>query len=192
MNWFLLLIILLMAGGGYYGYQTLHGQVTVDELQISDLKTKLQDATDGEQKSADNVTHLTGDLTAAQAKVSDLEKQLQAAKAAQPDAQQPQVQAVSITGGTTSSNSTGGTVFTTKLGTITSLDGKTYTACQILKINPDNIVISDADGVTQLALNVLPAPVQKMLGYDAKQGLLSNDQVAALDQQLQAATAAGR
>lgn len=186
MNWFLLLIILLMGGAGYYEYQTLHGQITVDDMQVSDLKTKLQLAAAGEQQSADNVTQLTSSLTAVQAKVVELQKQLQDAKSGiftgQPSTALP---------ATSTTIAAAPMPFTTKLGTITALDGKTYSACQLLKVNCDNIVVSDADGVTQIALNVLPAPMQKMFGFDAKLGPLSNDQVAALEQQRQMAAASG-
>ena len=190
MNWFLFLIILAMGGAGYYEYQTLHGQVTVDEMQITDLKSKLQLAAAGEQKSADDVTQLTASLTAAEAKLSDLQRQLQSSNPGL-SLNQP-APSPSPGPNTASTSSAAAMAFTTKLGTITALDGKTYAACQLLKVNPDNIVISYADGVTQVSLNLLPAPMQKMFGFDSKQGALSNDQVAALDQQLQAATASGR
>lgn len=194
MNWFLLLVILVMGGGGYYEYQTLHGQVTVDQMQISDLNAKLQSAADGEQKSTDHVTQLTISLSDAQAKANDLDKQLQAAKAALAAAQPPAPAASSMvsSSGATNGGMATPTAFTTKLGTITALDGKTYTACQLLKVNTDSIVISNADGINQVSLNLLPAPVQKMFGFDAKQGALSDDQVQALEQQRLAAAAAGR
>ncbi len=109
----------------------------------------------------------------------------------------PQLQAqggsaTGVTGASGVSGSTSAAAFTTKLGTITALDGKTYTACQLLKINTDSIVISDADGITQVSLNVLPPLTRKLFGFDAKQGALSNDQVQLLEQQRQAAVASGR
>jgi DNA repair exonuclease SbcCD ATPase subunit len=195
MNWFLLLIILAMAGGGYFEYQTLHGQVTVDQMQISDLKTKVQTALDDQQKSADAAKQLTASLTDAQAKAADLDKQLQTEKTALAAAQ-AQIDAAAAAAKAAASAPTTATTsaplaFTTKLGTLTALDGKTYTACQLLKINTDSIVISNAEGVTQVALNVLPAATQKMLGYDAKLGALSNDQVQLLEQKRQTALASG-
>ncbi|HEX4141675.1 MAG TPA: hypothetical protein VHY09_15105 [Candidatus Methylacidiphilales bacterium] len=194
MNWFLLLIILLMAGGGYYEYQTLHGQVTVDDMQVSDLKSRLQLATDGAQKSAENITQLTASVADAQAKTGDLQKQLDAAKASLATAQ-AQIQAAQDAAKPSTSASPGATasraVFTTKLGTITALDGKTYTACQLLKINTDSIVISNADGITQVSLNVLPSDMQKMLGYDNTQGRLTDAQVQLLEQKRQSAAASG-
>lgn len=194
MNWFLLLVILVMGGGGYYEYQTLHGQVTVDQMQISDLKAKVESAADGEQKAVDHVTQLAISLSDAQAKATDLEKQLQAAKAALAAAQPP-APVATANSSTSPATATGGTsappVFTTKLGTITALDGKTYAACQLLKVSTDSIVISNSDGVTQVMLNVLPAATQKMLGYDPRLGALSNDQVQLLEQKRQSAMASG-
>jgi uncharacterized protein HemX len=191
MNWFLLFIILVMAGGGYYEYQTLHGQVTVDQMQISDFKKQLQAAADGEQKSADDVMQLTTNLTDAQAKASDLEKQLQTAKTALAAAQPSAPTGSSASSSTTLASTAPPPAFTTKLGTITALDGKIYAACQLLKINADSIVISNADGITQVSLNVLPTPVQRMFGYDNTQGKLSDDQVQLLEQKRQAAAASG-
>jgi hypothetical protein len=194
MNWFLLLIILAMAGGGYYEYQTLHGQVTVDEIQLSDLKTKLQTASDAQQKSADAAKQLTASLADAQTKAADLDKQLQSEKTALAAAQ-AQIEAAAAAKAAASAPPAGATAsppaFTTKLGTLAALDGKTYTACQLLKVNTDSIVISNSDGVTQVMLNVLPAPTQKMLGFDAKLGALSNDQVQLLEQKRQSAMASG-
>jgi hypothetical protein len=195
MNWFLLLIILGMAGGGYYEYQTLHGQVTVDDMQISDLKTKVQTALDDQQKSADAAKKLTADLADTQAKAADLDKQLQTSKTAlaaaqaQIDAAAAAAKAAAATPATTATASPA--AFTTKLGTIAALDGKTYTACQLLKISSASIVVSNAAGITEIALNVLPASTQKMLGYDPKLGALSNDQVQLLEQKRQTAMASG-
>jgi len=192
MNWFLLLIILLMAGGGYYEYQTLHGQVTVDEMQLSDLKTKLQSAQDDQQKSADTVKQLNAKLADADTKSANLDKQLQDSNselaAAQALIQAAQAKAAAATAPAPPPSAA---VFTTKLGTLTALDGKTYTACQLLKVNTDSIVISNADGITQVSLNVLPANMQKMLGLDGKQVALSNDQVQLLEQKRAAAAASG-
>ena len=194
MNWFLLLIILAMAGGGYYEYQALHGQVTVDDMQISDLKVKVQKAVDEQQKSTDTVKKLTASVAEAQKKAADLSQQLETTMAtlattqAQLKDAEAKAAAAAPTAGAAPAAPPG---FTTKLGTIAALDGKTYTACQLLKISSDSIVISNADGVTQIMLNVLPAATQKMLGYDPKVGALSNDQVQLLEQKRQSAMASG-
>jgi len=195
MNWFLLLIILGMAGGGYYEYQTLSGQVSVDGIQISDLKTKLQTALDDQQKSADAAKQLTANLTDVQAKAADLDKQLQGEKtelaAAQAEIQAAEAAAHPATSSPSAAATTTPPAFTTKLGTLAALDGKTYNACQLLKINSDSIVISNADGITQVPLNVLPPTVQKMFGFDVKAGALSSEQVQLLEQKRQTAMASG-
>ena len=195
MNWFLLLIILAMAGGGYYEYQTLHGQVTVDDMQISDLKTKVQSALDDQQKSADAAKQLTASVADAQKKAADLSEQLEATMATlattQAQLKDAQAKAATAAAPTAAAATAAPPAFTTKLGTIAALDGKTYTACQLLKISSDSIVISNANGVTQVMLNVLPAATQKMLGFDPKLGALSNDQVQLLEQKRQSAMASG-
>jgi len=192
MKWILLLIMFGMAGGGFYEYQTLNGQVAVDQIQISDLKTKLQTALSDQQKSADAAKQLTASLTDAQAKAADLDKRLQAEKAALAAIQPAPPAAVPAPLSPSSPPETASTpAFTTKLGTVAALDGKTYNACQLLKINPDSIVISNAAGITQVPLNLLPANVQKMFGIDAKVGALSSDQVQALEQKRQLAASSG-
>jgi hypothetical protein len=182
-----------MGGGGYYEYQTLTGQVAVDQLQISDLKTKLQQLTDTKQKSSDEVAQLTRSLANAQTKTSDLDKQLQAAKAALASAQPPApTPTTSMAVASSTLNNPTPPAFTTKLGTITAADGKTYADCQLLKVNADSIVISNADGITQLPITELPPPTLKLLGLPSGQVTLTDDQVQSLEQQRQTAAAAGR
>lgn len=197
MKWFLVLVILLMGGGGYFEYQNLQDALTSDQKQIGELKSKLQDETSADQQSADSLAQLKKSLADAQAKSDSLAAQLQAAKAAAPSA------ATSTTPGLASSSSslppampgiapTPASALITKLGTIATVDGKTYSNCQLLKVRSDDIVISDSDGITQVAYNVLPAAMQKLFGYDPKLGTLSDTQVESLEQQREAAAAAGK
>jgi len=185
MKWFLGLVILLMCGGGYYEYQVLHGQIMVDELQISDLNTKLQSASAAEQKAISDLAQLKASLAGAPGKSDNPATQPQFAKTTGPQNPAPLPSATSP-GGNSSSPSAASVVpgtLATNLGTINAIDGKVYPNCQLLKINTDNIVISNAQGITQIEMSVLPANLQKMFGFDPKVGVLSNDQVQALEQQ---------
>jgi membrane protease subunit (stomatin/prohibitin family) len=189
MKWFLLIIILLMAGGGYFEYQVLQDQASTNQQQIADLKAKLQKVTSDNSDLTDAIAKFKKSLVDAQAKEDSLTKDLQAAQAAAPQAtaQSPATGAAPVL-----SSSVPNGPFTTKLGTINTLGGAVYANCQLLKVNPDNIVISYADGITQVQFALLPPPLQQRFGFDPKQGALTNDQVQSLEQQRQSALAAGR
>ena len=89
-----------------------------------------------------------------------LEKQIQAAKDAET---KPMVQA--------SDESTGEAPIapamaatphpSNSLGTINTLDGKTYQDCRLLKVSPDRIVISHSSGITDILFIFLPPELQR-------------------------------
>ena len=192
MKWILvilLLVILLMAGGSYFEYKVLQAQADTNHQQIADLNTKVQRVTSDNSNLTGVITKLKQTLADAQAKEDNLTKTLQAAQAriAQltPKPPAPSPAPASPPGAPS-------WLFTTKLGTINTLLGKVYTNCQLLKVNTDNIVISDTDGITQVEFALMPPPLQQRFGFDPKQGALTNDQVQVLELQRQTALAAGR
>ncbi len=56
------------------------------------------------------------------------------------------------------------------LGTITTTDGKTYTAAKLAVIEPDGISILYADGGAKIAFTSLSPEIQKEFGYDPEKG----------------------
>jgi hypothetical protein len=52
------------------------------------------------------------------------------------------------------------------MGTLTTLVGKTYQNCQLLKVGISDITISSDQGITQIPFTFLPPDWQKRMGYD--------------------------
>lgn len=167
MNYFLLLIILGVCGGGYYEYTTLQQKSAADQQQITDLGTKIDALQADNKKLEDDKTQLTKSATDAQTIIADLTKQIQEAKAALVQAK-PQVSPTPNTNspGTTPALSTPSG---NNLGTIATLDGKTFQNCQLLKIKATGIVINDSTGITEIPFGLLPLDLQKKFGYDPHQ-----------------------
>jgi hypothetical protein len=77
------------------------------------------------------------------------------------------------------------------LGTIVTITGKTFQNCQLLKVEPDGITFSHADGITKVLFPYLPPAMQKRFGYDpAKTAELEAAELRYQDQMRQAAAAA--
>jgi hypothetical protein len=151
MNYFLLLIILCMCGGFYY----IHGQ---DQQQIVVL-----------QKQVDDLSVKSAAVVAAQAR----------AQTTQPRAPVITIPAVAVLLPDTSRSAaidTAAAAATTaqtanSLGTITTLDGKTYQDCKILKVEADGITFSHAEGITKVLFPMLRPEVQKQYGYDPQKAV---------------------
>jgi hypothetical protein len=179
MKYFLILIILGLCGGGYYEYTQLQTKISTDEQEIHALGTKV-DASQLDNKTlTDDNVKLAASVKSDEDKITDLNKQLSDAKktiAAIP----PPAPVAPPPGGVPSTPSKP----TNNLGTITTSDGKTYQNCQLLKVDPDGIVVNDADGITKIVYEKLPADLEKRFGYDPlKPGNLTDDQVQALEKQ---------
>lgn len=194
MNYVWLFILMVLGAGGYYGYTVLEQKITTDEQQVSDLNTKIASLqSDNKKLEAENAS-LSKTANDSQAAVSDLTSQLQSTQSALAQAQAktqavaPATPAVSAPPpAATPAASTGN-----KLGTISTLDGKTFQNCQLLKVEADGIVVNHAEGITKLDYGLLPPDLQKRFGYDVHAGpRLNDDQVAHLEQLREAAQATG-
>jgi DNA repair exonuclease SbcCD ATPase subunit len=169
MNYFLILVILGLCGGGYYEYTTLQQKSAADQQQITDLGTKL-DALQAENKKLDDdKTQLTNNVADAQTKIADLTKQVQEAqstlvKAKQQDQQDLEALKTQLAAATAPPPPP--PTPTNNLGTIATVDGKTFQNCQLLKVEADGIVINQADGIIKIVFPMLPSDLQKKFGYD--------------------------
>jgi hypothetical protein len=193
MNYFLILIILALGGGGYYEYTTLQQQNATDHQALTELQAKFDTIQAENQKLQDENTQLTKGVADAQAKAADLAKQLQAAQGSVP----PAVPLLASQG--MSGAGAGGTAPTTpaapatnNLGTIVTLDGKTFPNGQLMKVQSDGVVISYPGGITQIAYAVMPPDLQKRFGYDPHQAAaLTEAQIEYQEEQRKAAQTSG-
>lgn len=187
MNYFLTLIILGLCGGGYYEYTIFQKQVTDDGQQIADLQAKLDPlSTENQKLEADNA-QLKKSATEAQTEIADLTQQLQTAQIDLATAKQA---AATPPSGTTPAPATPASppVAGNDLGNITTLDGKSYLNCQLLKVQADSIVVNHSAGITQVPYGLMPPDLQKRFGYDPKAATtLTPDQVEALEARRKAA-----
>ena len=183
MNYFLMLIIVCLCCGGYYGYTTLQTEHVSDLQKLADLQGKLDPLTaDNAKLEADNA-QLKKTAAADDTTVADLTQQLQAAQLSL--AQTKQAAAPTPAAVTAAPPSP---VSGNDLGNVTTLDGKSYVKCTLLKVQADCIVVNHSAGITQVTFVVMPPDLQKRFGYDPKAGPgLLPDQVAALEAKCKAA-----
>jgi hypothetical protein len=167
MNYFLLLILLGVCGGGYYEYTVLQQNSIADQQQITDLGTKIDALKAENKKLDDDKTQLAKSATDAQTTIADLTKQIQDAKVA---LAQAKAQAVAPSKATPpAATATPSTPPGNNLGTITTLDGKTFKNCQLLKVDADGIVVNYPEGITKILFGLMPPDLQKRFGYDPHQ-----------------------
>jgi hypothetical protein len=185
MNYFLTLIILGLCGGGYYEYTLLQQKSAADQQQLTDLGAQVATlkAQDTALESANaQLTKAAADLTKqvqdAQSALADIKR-----KAFQSPAESP-VENPAVSAGATPPLAPSGNI----LGTIGTLDGKTFPNAQLLKVQADGIVISYSGGITQIAFGLMAPDLQKRFGLDSQQAIiLTPDQVQAQEDKRKAA-----
>jgi hypothetical protein len=191
MNYFLLLVILGVCGGGYYEYTTLEQKSAGDQQQITDLGTKIDTLQAGNTKLENDKTQLTQSVADAETKIADLTKQIQDAQSTLAKAKAAALQAPKTTTAATTTPPKPTNSSPNNLGTIATLDGKTYQNCQLLKVKADGIVINDSDGITEIMYGLMPPDLQKRFGYDPHQATaLTDAQIEYQEEQRQAAAQA--
>jgi len=178
MNNFLIIVIILLFGGGLYEYTTLQqqlqraqseelrglngqggrldnlqGQIRIVDGENARLKKDLQDANL-------KITDLTEELKDAKKAVEDMRLSAlateKAADAAIEDAKNPSKPKPAAPPAPPP---------VIKLGTIVTLDGRAYQQCQLLKVEPDGITFSHAEGITKVMFRFLPLELQKRFGH---------------------------
>lgn len=63
---------------------------------------------------------------------------------------------------------------TSKIPSLTTTDGRTYTAVTITKMEPDGIRIAHESGTAKIPFTKLPEALQKQHGYDPAKARSSN------------------
>ncbi len=168
MNFFLLLIILCMGGGGYYEYTLLQQQLTDLDSKVVDLEAKNKQLQDDNAKLSKGVP----DQSAATATTTTPAAVVPGGAAPLPGTPAPAKPAV----------------LSNLLGTITTLDGKTYQNCRLLKVDADGIVVNHSEGILKIAYGLLPPDLKTRFNYDAAAGPnLPDDQIQKFEAMRQAA-----
>ena len=189
MKYFLMVIILGLCGGGYYEYTLLQQTISDDLQKISDLSAKVDALQSENKKLADDQAQLKKSADDATAEVADLTEQVQKAQSQLAAAQALAARAKAKPPATNAPTATAPP--TNSLGTITTLDGKTYQNCQLLNVKTNSIVINYADGITEVPYNMMSRDLQKRFGYDPHQAAaLSEAQIEYQEEQRKAAAQA--
>jgi hypothetical protein len=181
MNYFLVAIVLGMAGFAYYQHNQDEQQVADLQQQIVDLKKAAPDA----DKNATTTITPIGPTTPATNIVP-----------AQPALTlSPAVHVVTPTGAHSSAIDQAANAATSaaasnsnNLGTITTLDGRTFQNCKVLKVEADGVTFSHDDGITKVLFPLLPPAIQKQFDYDPQKAVAATDAQVRYNEQAAAAT----
>ena len=76
------------------------------------------------------------------------------------------------------------------LGTITTIDGKSFYHCQLLKVEPDGITFNHSEGITKVLFPFLTPEMRKRFGYDPEKTTALEAAEVRYQDQLRAAAAA--
>jgi hypothetical protein len=169
---FVLYFLLLVAGGtAYYAYNWEQQTATGFEIQEETWSGELEKREEANKKLADAAAEVTRQEQDARNEAAQLTTDLanaqKAAQAVAGPAPLPPPTAPAT------SNA---------LGTITTMVGETYHNAQLLKVEPNDIVIGSAEGITQIPYRFLPANLQARFGYDPrKPESLGPDQIEELE-----------
>ncbi len=75
------------------------------------------------------------------------------------------------------------------LGTVTTVDGHTYTHCRVMKQNQDGVIFSHDEGITEILYWNMTPDEQKEFGYDRHQTATEAEAQARYNAQVNAAAA---
>ena len=192
MNYFLLFVIVAICGGGYYEYKLQQQNDAGYQQQLGDLEAKIDKLQSDNTKIGNEKTALSKDLADAQKKVSDLTSQIETAAAAAKavkDAEDAEKAAKAAVLAATAQAKTEAS--SNNLGTVTTLNGKTFQNCQLLRVETDGITFNHSSGIAKVLFPLLAPDVQKKFGYDPHNGPdITDAQVQSLEAQRQAASKA--
>ncbi len=194
-NYMWLLVVFGLCGGGYYEYTNLQTQASADR-QV--LKLELQGKIDQLETEKKALEASNQKLT----QVQEESKTQMAFLAAQADAAQKALEMATKSpasangsnsgiGGMSSAGSPSAATSaatSNNLGTIATLDGKTFPNSELLKVDPNGITIKCTSGITKVGFLALPPELQKRFGFDPKNGeVLTNAQTEQNEAQRKAA-----
>lgn len=165
MNYVLLILVILVCGGAYYDHTNLQkiaqDDRAGDQKQISDLTAQVDKLEADNKKLEDENAGLTKNLNDAKSSLNDMTALVQNAQKQAEDAQKQLAQA---TAPKTQASSPAGPG--NNLGTVATLDGKSFENCQLLKVEADGITFSHSAGITKVLYGLLRPELQQRFGYD--------------------------
>jgi hypothetical protein len=173
MNYFLVLIIIGIAGFAYYQHTQDEQQVAYLQHQVGSLQAKV--ISFSEVKPAPKIAP---PVTRPAPVVAEV-------KAIQPSPQSPAIDK-SITAARTASVAPPSDP--NNLGTINTLDSRTYHNCKLLKVEADGVTFSHDDGITKVLYPFLTPDLQKRFNYDPQKVTGLVDAQARFDEQQASAT----
>jgi hypothetical protein len=173
MNYFLVVIVVGMAGFAYYQHSEDEKQVADLQHQVADLKTKVH------ADPAAN-SHVSSAAAGAAGDDADAQPALKIA---------PAVAVVTPTMEHSSAIDAAAAAATAvesdpnNIGTLKTLDGRTFYQCKVIKVEADGITFSHQDGIAKVLLPFLPPNVQKQFDYDPQKAVAQADAQLRSDQQ---------
>jgi hypothetical protein len=180
MNLLLFLILLITGEAAYYEYTTEQRTTAGFVSQLAEQQTKMDALQAHNTELKDEKKQLGTTISQAQAIAAQQEKQ-----AAQNEANP------GSPGAPASVQSSGPSTFLNiNIGTITTLLGKTYENCKLLKVQPDGVVISHSQGIVKVPFSYMTPDLQKRFGYDPNKAAAENEANLKYQEQMRAAAAA--
>ena len=74
------------------------------------------------------------------------------------------------------------------IGTVTTLDHRSYTNCKVIKVDQDGVTFTDDQGITKIEFALMPPDLQKRFGYTPQGAVNQTEAEIRADQQQAAAT----
>jgi hypothetical protein len=169
MNYFLVLIIIGIAGFAYYQHNQDEQQVADLQHQVGNLQAKLISFSEAKPapKTAPPVTR----------PIPIVKPEV---KVVQPSIQLPAIDKA-VTADRTASVAPPSDP--NNLGTVSTLDARTYHNCKVLKVEADGVTFSHDDGITKVLYPFLPPNLQKRFNYDPQNVTGLVDAQARFDEQ---------
>jgi hypothetical protein len=177
----LLLLLALLAGGTAYYEFNWHEQSSEGfQSQIQNWESRLGQLKSENKKLNEDKLNLARQLE--QAREAYLASMAQRAALAHPASVAPKPppappKPLPSPGGTSLED----------MGTFTTITGKTYQSARLLKIEATDIVISSAEGITQIPYVIMPPDMQKKFGWDPQKSSAENAAVIRYQEELEQA-----
>lgn len=193
MNYFLLLVIVGVCGGSYYMYTNDQEQIASLQQEIAGLKGH-----GSVQAVAPAATLATVTPLATVAPLSTTPAPASAPATVAPvttTAPLPVTTVAPVVGGPghsdaidSAANAAVAAANGSSIGTITTLDHKTYTNCKVLKVEKDGVTFNHDEGITKILYPMMPPDLQKQFGYTPEAAVAETEAEIRARQQAAATT----